>query len=550
PSLGGYPSLLKQQLRDLVLRRKSLVREEPEDDTLMDFTSSLGPIASQKGVGAETTNANSNALMNIVGQNLKTGLAYDQAMYKHQCLCAENGNHVEHGGRVQSIWSRLIESGLVSACERVNIRKAPLEVLRLVHSPTYVTFFAISPTACLKLDPAELPLKSFVQLPCGGIGVDSDTYFNDASTQTAAKMAVGALIELCCQVMEGKLKNGFACIRPPGHHAEKEQAMGFCFFNNLPCGGIGVDSDTNFNDASTQTAAKMAVGALIELCCQVMEGKLKNGFACIRPPGHHAEKEQAMGFCFFNNVAIAARYLQQRFSNGPSLSPPRIAIVDWDVHHGNGTQLCFESDPNCLYLSLHRHDNGNFFPGTGAVTEIGIGAGKGTTVNIPFSGDIMGDAEYLAAWRVLVLPLLDAFKPEFVLVSAGFDATKGHAAALGGYNLTPKLFGYLTRTLRQFANGRVVLALEGAHIPQYVMQRRNVVKALCSTESAAADFVGQLSSETLEQIPNQSAQETIQKVIAVHKKHWPCLTGIQGINTSELSWQTISHRFSSLTMHS
>uniref|UniRef100_A0A915LNX0 histone deacetylase n=1 Tax=Meloidogyne javanica TaxID=6303 RepID=A0A915LNX0_MELJA len=482
PSLGGYPSLLKQQLRDLVLRRKSLVREEPEDDTLMDFTSSLGPIASQKGVGAETTNANSNALMNIVGQNLKTGLAYDQAMYKHQCLCAENGNHVEHGGRVQSIWSRLIESGLVSACERVNIRKAPLEVLRLVHSPTYVTFFAISPTACLKLDPAELPLKSFVQLPCGGIGVDSDTYFNDASTQTAAKMAVGALIELCCQVMEGKLKNGFACIRPPGHHAEKEQAM---------------------------------------------------------------------GFCFFNNVAIAARYLQQRFSNGPSLSPPRIAIVDWDVHHGNGTQLCFESDPNCLYLSLHRHDNGNFFPGTGAVTEIGIGAGKGTTVNIPFSGDIMGDAEYLAAWRVLVLPLLDAFKPEFVLVSAGFDATKGHAAALGGYNLTPKLFGYLTRTLRQFANGRVVLALEGGYdLSSICDAAEECVKALCSTESAAADFVGQLSSETLEQIPNQSAQETIQKVIAVHKKHWPCLTGIQGINTSELSWQTISHRFSSLTMHS
>lgn len=127
-----------------------------------------------------------------------------------------------------------------------SVRKAPLEVLRLVHSPTYVTFFAISPTACLKLDPAELPLKSFVQvfkvnkfkfkifkLPCGGIGVDSDTYFNDASTQTAAKMAVGALVELCCQVMEGKLKNGFACIRPPGHHAEREQAMGFCFFNNV-----------------------------------------------------------------------------------------------------------------------------------------------------------------------------------------------------------------------------------------------------------------------------------------------------------------------------
>ncbi|KAF7639704.1 Hist_deacetyl domain-containing protein [Meloidogyne graminicola] len=484
PSLGGYPSLLKQQLRDLVLRRKSLVREEPEDDTLMDFTSSRGSIAGQQGVLDGSNIANPDALINLVDQNLKTGLAYDQVMYKHQCLCGENGNHVEvlitHGGRVQSIWSRLIESGLVSSCEKVIVRKAPLEVLRLVHSPTYVTFFAISPTACLKLDPAELPLKSFVQLPCGGIGVDSDTYFNDASTQTAAKMAVGALVELCCQVMEGKLKNGFACIRPPGHHAEREQAM---------------------------------------------------------------------GFCFFNNVAIAARYLQQRFNNGPTLCPPRIAIIDWDVHHGNGTQLCFESDPNCLYLSLHRHDNGNFFPGTGAVTEVGVDAGKGTTVNIPFSGDVMGDAEYLAAWRVIVLPILDAFKPEFILVSAGFDATKGHAAALGGYNLTPKLFGYLTRTLRQFANGRVVLALEGGYdLSSICDAAEECVKALCSTESVDVDFISQLSSESLEQVPNQSAQETIQKVIAVHKKHWPCLTGMQGINTSELSWQTISHRFSSLTM--
>ncbi|KAL3080324.1 hypothetical protein niasHS_012429 [Heterodera schachtii] len=107
-------------------------------------------------------------------------------------------------------------------------------------------------------------------------------------------------------------------------------------FVQLPCGGIGVDSDTYFNDASTQTAAKMAVGSLVELCCQVMEGKLQNGFACIRPPGHHAEREQAMGFCFFNNVAIAARYIQQRFAT----TCARIAIVDWEVHHGNGTQLC------------------------------------------------------------------------------------------------------------------------------------------------------------------------------------------------------------------
>lgn len=243
-------------------------------------------------------------------------------------------------------------------------------------------------------------------------------------------------------------------------------------------------------------------------------------------------------------VAITARYLQQRFGVVCS----RIAIIDWDVHHGNGTQLCFESDPNCLYLSLHRHDNGNFFPGTGAVTEVGVGEGKGTTINIPFSGAIMGDAEYLAAWRVIVLPLLDAYKPDFILVSAGFDGTQGHPAALGGYNLSPKLFGYLTHTLMQFANGKVVLALEGGYELTAISNSvEECVKVLCSKNGGD---VTQLSHETLEQIPNLSAQETIQKVIAVHKKHWPCLTGVQGINTSELHWQTINHRFSTLTVHS
>lgn len=186
--LGGYPSLLKQQLRDLVLRRKSLVREEPEDETLA-ASSSLAA-TSERWQSGSTTNSS----------QLKTGLAYDVAMSKHQCLCGENHNHVEHGGRVQSIWSRLIESGLVNQCERVGVRKAQLELLRLVHSATYVTFFAVSPTACLKLDPAELPLKSFVQLPCGGIGVDTDTYFNDASTQLAIRTAIGLLVELASQV--------------------------------------------------------------------------------------------------------------------------------------------------------------------------------------------------------------------------------------------------------------------------------------------------------------------------------------------------------------
>lgn len=461
--IGGYPSLLKQQLRDLVLRRKSLVREEPEDEAAIE-AQLLSRIANGPTVNSDGT---------VSTAAIKTGLVYDSAMSKHQCVCGDNKNHVEHGGRVHSIWARLQERGLVDRCERVVARKAPLEVLRTVHSPTYVTFFAISPTACLKMEPYQLPVKSFVQLPCGGIGVDSDTYFNDASTQLAARIAVGSLFELASQVAEGKVRNGFACIRPPGHHAEYDQAM---------------------------------------------------------------------GFCFFNNVAITVKYLQQRYREQCA----KIAIIDWDVHHGNGTQLCFESDPSVLYLSLHRHDNGNFFPGTGAVTEVGTGAGKGYTVNVPFSGEMMGDAEYLAAWRVIVAPVLDHFQPTFIIVSAGFDAARGHSQALGGYELSPQIYGYFTRQLMGYARGKVVLALEGGYdLAAISDSAEECVKVLCDEYPENA---GKLSDEALNGIPKQSAQEAIQKVVAIHKKHWPSLTATQGISTSELHWQTVAQRFASLTV--
>lgn len=209
-------------------------------------------------------------------------------------------------------------------CERVQPRKAPLDWLRAVHSDTYVTFFGVSPTACLKMvescrDPAQLPLSNFVRLSCGGYGVDSDTYFNDASTQAAARLAAGSVAQLALSVAEGRLLNGFAVVRPPGHHAERDQAMGFCYFNNV------------------------AVAARLLLARAAAAGRAppRIGRPSSLPPSH------------FTANLIAA-------------------IVDWDVHHGNGTQLAFEADPNVLYLSLHRHDNGNFFPGTGAVTDVGV----------------------------------------------------------------------------------------------------------------------------------------------------------------------------------
>jgi len=178
----------------------------------------------------------------------------------------------------------------------------------------------------------------------------------------------------------------------------------------------------------------------------------------VRPPGSHAEYEQAMGFCFFNSLAIATKHLQTK------LNLKRILIVDWDVHHGNGVQQAFFDDPSVLYISLHRHDEGNFFPGTGSLDDVGIGAGVGYTVNIPFTGTLnppMGDAEYLAAFRSIVMPISRQFDPEIVLVACGFDSAIGHPPPLGGYRVSPACFGYMTQQLLTLAEGRVVMALEG-----------------------------------------------------------------------------------------
>uniref|UniRef100_UPI00398F6820 histone deacetylase 4-like isoform X2 n=1 Tax=Pristiophorus japonicus TaxID=55135 RepID=UPI00398F6820 len=323
-----------------------------------------------------------------------TGIVYDSLMLKHQCSCG-NSSHPEHAGRIQSIWSRLQETGLRSQCEYIRGRKATLEELQSVHTEQHVLLYGTNPLNQLKLDSRKL------------LGMLSQRVF----------------------VM-------------------------------LPCGGLGVDSDTVWNEMHSSSAARMAVGCVVDLTLKVASGELKNGFAIVRPPGHHAEPSTAMGFCFFNSIAIAAKQLLQKSKMS------KILIVDWDVHHGNGTQQVFYRDPNVLYISLHRHDDGNFFPGSGAADEVGCGAGVGFNVNVAWAGGLdppMGDAEYLAAFRAVVIPIAKEFSPDLVLVSSGFDAVEGHPPQLGGYKVSAKCFGYLTRQLMSLTEGRVVMVLEGGH---------------------------------------------------------------------------------------
>ncbi|XP_010889778.1 histone deacetylase 7 isoform X1 [Esox lucius] len=285
-------------------------------------------------------------------------------------------------------------------------------------------------------------------------------------------------------------------------------------FVMLPCGGVGVDNDTIWNESHTSTASRMAAGSVTELAFRVAKGELKNGFAVVRPPGHHADPSNPMGFCYFNSVAIAAKQLQQK------LSASKILIVDWDVHHGNGTQEVFYNDPSVLYISLHRYDDGNFFPGSGGPAEVGSGAGEGFNINVAWTGGLeppMSDAEYIAAFRSVVMPIAQEFSPDVVLVSSGFDAAEGHPAPLGGYKVTAKCFGFLTRQLMGLAGGRVIMALEGGHD----------LTAICdASEACVSALLGieePLSEEVLLQKPNANGVRSLQRVIQIHGQYWQSL---------------------------
>jgi acetoin utilization deacetylase AcuC-like enzyme len=289
---------------------------------------------------------------------VKTGLVFDERFLTHRAPY----DHPEHPGRLSAIWKRLADEGLIERCRRVPAREATHVELARVHTDGYIAAIA------------ETARDAFHQL-------DPDTY---------------------------------TC---------RDSAL----------------------------AARLAAGGLVDLALEVAAGRLDNGFALLRPPGHHAEADRAMGFCLFNSVAVAARAVQ---AGGAAA---RVLIVGWDLHHGNGTPNTFWEDPTVLYVSTHQFP---FYPGTGAIEETGGGAGLGFTINVPWPAGC-GDPEYLSAFDRVVLPIAREFRPDLVLVSAGFDAADGDP--LGAMRLSPGGYAQLTARLTALARGRLVLALEGGY---------------------------------------------------------------------------------------
>jgi len=266
---------------------------------------------------------------------------------------------------------------------------------------------------------------------------------------------------------------------------------------------VYLDPDTSTSARSYETAL-LAAGGLLKAADLIMEGKIQNGFALVRPPGHHAESDHPKGFCIFNNVAIAAEYLVRKYGL------KRILIADWDLHHGNGTQNAFYSRNDVLFFSTHQFP---YYPGSGYWDEIGKEAGDGFTVNVPLSPG-KTDEDYLFIYKNILGPIAAAYKPEFILVSAGFDIYAGDP--LGGMLVTGEGFGALAAALLSMAGdqaqGRILFTLEGGYNLEGLADGVHEVLSQLAAKKTPPAIRANIS--------NRSEQE-ISPIIDIQKNYWP-----------------------------
>ncbi len=270
-------------------------------------------------------------------------------------------------------------------------------------------------------------------------------------------------------------------------------------------GRRSLDPDTAVSEGSCE-AALLAAGGVCEAISEVVSGDMDNAFALVRPPGHHAESNRAMGFCIFNNLAVGARYAQQM----PGIR--RILVVDWDLHHGNGTQHTFEEDPSILYYSTHQYP---YYPGSGAHTQSGRGRGKGYTVNVPLASG-HGDNEYIGIFESTLKPVGLEFKPDLVLVSAGFDIYENDP--LGGMQVTPSGFAGLMRSVMDIADaccgGKVVVTLEGGY------HLNGLQESVCAVIRELAGVTKTRLQRPLSERETRRVNTMVDKVREIHGRVW------------------------------
>ncbi|KAF7258187.1 hypothetical protein EG68_10116 [Paragonimus skrjabini miyazakii] len=360
-----------------------------------------------------------------------TGLVYDQRMtlHKHEWFA----NEQETPARIQRAFKRCQEEGLVMRCTMIPAHPVSMGALTLIHSRQYIR--SIKQTRSLSLQ----ELYNFS-------GQFDGVFFNQ-STWDSACLAVGSLKHLANLVVRGRLANGFAFLRPPGHHAMYAEACGYCVLNNVaavaasfldpPPKVIKPTEQTRLVSKSKHLNKSIAAEHLQHLC-PVSNSPSISGVSS------SSESVSAVPIC--------------RSKSTPKLE--RILIVDWDVHHGQGTQYTFYNDNRVLFVSIHRYERGTFWPNLREANFdfVGEGPGRGYNVNIPLDDIGLSDSDYLAIFHQLLMPIAIEFNPQLVLVSCGFDAAIG--CPEGRMWLSPSVFGHFVHHLKILAGGKLVIALE------------------------------------------------------------------------------------------
>ena len=275
--------------------------------------------------------------------------------------------------------------------------------------------------------------------------------------------------------------------------------------------------DSVYLSRQTPFCAALSAGGAIEACRAIMLGKVKNVFAIIRPPGHHAEREDVKGFCFYDNVSIATKVCQREFGERCR----KVFILDWDVHHGNGIQQANYDDPNVLYISLHVHEKGRFYPELsyrdqrgpyGDHLHCGSGTGLGTNVNIPWRKAGMGDADYIYAFQQVVMPIATEFNPDLVIIAAGFDAAEGDM--LGRCRVTPAGYAHMTHMLMSLAGGRLAVCLEGGY---------NLESIARSATAVARTMMGEPPERLANMNPTATGVDDVKIVLRQQSQFWSSL---------------------------
>ncbi|KAI9357707.1 hypothetical protein BD770DRAFT_419935 [Pilaira anomala] len=426
-----------------------------------------------------------------------TGLVQDRRMSLHCCPCHSRETiHPERPDRISSILQAFHNNRLLRYFGRIHAREITTTELLRVHTFSHVrNYYPLDDSSMVIKKEESKPLKvtSIAAL------LNPAPALNTRQKTVMRGVGGGVVVQADQDLIKRqhrRFSSAAAAVDASQSNPDPVAPPGLVC--KMSCGELGIAVDTTFHPLHSSLSARVAAGALLSLVHPIIQGQMRNGFALVRPPGHHAENDAAMGFCFYNNVAVAVADTLEKYPT----KIKKILIIDC---HGNGTQKIFYDNPNVLYISIHRWENGQFYPFSGAPNECGEVDGLGRNVNIALSSSVE--------------------KPNMIFVSAGFDAAEGHPENLGGYNVSPRGYALLTKMVKDLADevcdGRLVLTLEGGYELQPLAATCAASAAQLFLPNTVPDQQITTFKHTLNAIkPNIGAVESFRKVVQIQKAYW------------------------------